>query len=119
MAILKINSNDIKNPLTITVDIADLDSDNAGRNQLGQIVRDRVAIKAKVSCTWGGLTSAQLSTLLSAVEDTSFTLEYPDPRTGSNSTGTFYVGDRSSPIYKVDGAGNITWQGLSMNFVEV
>lgn len=52
MAILQINKIDIADPQTLTWDIYDLDSeDGAGRNQQGEIFRDRVAVKRKLNCT--------------------------------------------------------------------
>lgn len=118
MALLEINGTPIKTPATLEVGVADLDNENAGRNQLGTMMRDRVAVKAKVSCHWGPLTESEMSILLGTVSATSFALTYPDPRTGTNGTGTFYVGDRSAPVYQYAN-GACLWEGLNMNFVEV
>jgi hypothetical protein len=118
-AVLQIASTDITNPQSLQVDIQDIDGESTGRNQLGQLVRDRVAVKRKVSCKWGPLTDTQISTLLSAVSAVSFSLTYPDPMTGASRTGTFYVGDRSSPAYRKNSDNTILWESLSMNFVEV
>jgi len=45
MAILQINKIDIADPMTLTWDIYDLDSEEAGRNQLGEMFRDRITVK--------------------------------------------------------------------------
>lgn len=118
-AVLEIDSTDITNPQSLQVDIQDIDGESTGRNQLGELVRDRVATKRKVSCTWGPLSGTDMSTLLSAVSAVSFSLTYPDPLTGSTRTGTFYVGDRSIPAYRQNSDDTILWESLSMNFVEV
>ena len=114
MAILKINGVAIADPQTLTWDIYDLDSeDGAGRNQMGEMMRDRVAVKRKVNCTWGPLKPEEISKLLKAMKDSFFTLEYPDAEEGGYKSGTFYVGDRSAPMYHKD-----LWEGLSANFIE-
>ena len=121
MSVLKINDVDIKDPQTMTWDIYDLDSENgAGRNQQGKMFRDRVAIKRKLTCTWGPLDSSEMSTLLSAMTSTEFSIEYPDALTGARRTMTAYVGDRSVPCYMYNpDKGKWLWQGLSANFIEV
>ena len=83
--------------------ISDLDADGTGRNQNGDMFRDRVAVKRK---------------LLQAVDDVFFSLTYPDAMTGTDRTMTCYVGDRSSPIMRPETDGKWLWGGLSMNFVE-
>jgi hypothetical protein len=120
MAILKINGKDIANPQTLTWDIYDLDSeDGAGRNQKGLMFRDRVAVKRKLNCTWGPLEPKEMSALLKAMKEEFFSLEFPDAHDGGYRTGTFYVGDRSAPLYVwSDAKQKFLWEGLSANFIE-
>ena len=88
-------------------------------------MRDRVAggskAKRKVSCTWKGLTQSEISILLSAMSAVSFSVRYPDPYTGAFRTATMYVGDRSAPIFRngADSNGEIVWESMSANFVEL
>ena len=98
--------------------ISDLDADGTGRNQNGDMFRDRVAVKRKLECSWRPLGSAEMATLLQAVDDVFFDLTYPDAMTGTDRTMTCYVGDRSSPIMRPETDGKWLWGGLSMNFVE-
>lgn len=120
MSILQINNKDIANPKTLNWDIYDLDSeDGAGRNQQGEMFRDRVAVKRKLNCTWGPLEPAEMSALLKAMDDVFFTLRYPDAHDGGYRAGTFYVGDRSTPLYVWnDQKQKFLWEGLSANFIE-
>ena len=120
MAILKINNKDIANPMTLTWDLYDLDSEEgAGRDQQGRMFRDRVAVKRKLNCTWGPLEPAEMSALLKAMDDVFFTLHYPDAHDGGYRTGTFYVGDRSTPMYMWNNEKQkFLWEGLSANFIE-
>lgn len=105
-------------PAEIKWSISDLDADGTGRNQNGDLFRDRVATKRKLECTWLPQTSENMSSLLQAVEDTFFTLSYPDALTGGTRSMVCYVGDRSTPIMRPDANGTWLWGELSMNFIE-
>lgn len=120
MAILQINKIDIADPQTLTWDIYDLDSeDGAGRNQSGEMFRDRVAVKRKLNCTWAAMTNEEISALLKAMDDVFFTMRYPDAHDGTYREGEFYVGDRSTPLYVWnDEKKKYLWEGLSANFIE-
>lgn len=115
---LKINGVDIATPKTFKVNISDLDGES-NRNAKGDLIRDRIAVKRKLECEWPPLKMSEISALLKAVQDVYFTVNYPDPMEGAFSTRTFYVGDRTAPIYWLDTvSGEYLWQGLSMNFIE-
>lgn len=112
---IKINGASLTIPKSFSVDVSDLDGESY-RNAAGELIRDRIAVKRKLSCEWGPLTQAQISAILSTVTDVFFTVTYPDPILGETS-GTFYVGDRSTPMYRnINGA--ILWEGLKMNFIQ-
>jgi len=126
MAVLIINGNSgLKVPASVQVDIQDIDGSETGRNQNGDMMRDRVAggsdAKRKISCTWKGLTNSEISDLLRAMDDVSFSLTYPDPYTGTARTATVYVGDRSAPVWRngASSSSKIIWESLSANFVEL
>ncbi|NLU24152.1 MAG: hypothetical protein GXW99_05430 [Clostridiales bacterium] len=107
-------------PETLGWSISDLDSEEgSGRNQNGDMFRDRVTVKRKLEVTWLPLSAAQMSTLLHAVDDIFFTLSYPDAYTGGMKSMTCYVGDRSVPIMRYnESSGAWLWGGVSINFVE-
>ncbi|MFQ7799526.1 MAG: hypothetical protein ACLRHW_08125 [Coprobacillus cateniformis] len=53
MDILKINGQAIQNPVALQWEESDLDSsEGTGRNQLGDMFRDRITIKRKVSVSF-------------------------------------------------------------------
>ncbi|MGL4656777.1 MAG: DUF6711 family protein [Sarcina sp.] len=112
---LKINGVTVVAPSVFQVDISDLDGDGANRNANGEMIRDRVAVKRKITLEWGALEDFQISGLLSIVSDVFFQVTYPDPMDGGMVTKTFYVGDRSAPLYNFK---MNLWSGLKMNFVE-
>lgn len=106
-----------RDPKAITFGIQDLDSSEAGRNQLGELMRDRQAVKRKLTCSWSALTDTQLNELLNAVTDQFFQLAFYDPMQRKRVTMTAYVGDRTMPLYScIDGV--YVWQSLTMNFIE-
>lgn len=113
---LKINGVAVATPKSFQVDISDVDGETS-RNAMGNMIRDRIATKRKLSCEWPALSMGEMSVLLQAVKNVFFTVEYPDPMEGTNSEKTFYVGDRSMPVYMVKD-GQIVWEGLTMNFIE-
>lgn len=120
MAILQIDKIDIADPMTLTWDIYDLDSEEgAGRNQSGLMFRDRVAVKRKLNCSWGALEPQDMSRLLKAMDGVFFTIRYPDAHDGTYREGEFYVGDRSAPLYMWNEAKQkFLWEGLTANFIE-
>lgn len=116
MEILKINGTYVPDPSELQVEIMDIDDDTT-RNANGEIIRNRIAVKRKLNCSWPSLKSSGMSTILQAVKNPFFTVEYPDPMVGGRVTKTFYVGDRQMPVYsQINGI--VRWEGLSMNFVE-
>lgn len=116
---LKLNGIPVKSPKVFQADIYDIDSENTQRNTLGEMLRDRVAVKRKLICEWAPLTMEEIAPILSAVTDVYLEVTYPDPVTGKKQeTKTFYVGDRSAPLLLVRESGEYLWEGLKMNFIE-
>lgn len=115
---LKVNGTEVTAPKTFQADVLDVDGDS-NRNANGDLVRDRIAVKRKLEMEWGPLTQDEISTLLTAVSDTSFEVTYLDPMSGSV-TKTMYVGDRTAPAYVYDSeSGEMKWKSLKMDFIEI
>jgi hypothetical protein len=110
--VLQINGVSITSPKGLQVDIMDLDG-TTNRNARGELVRDRIAVKRKLSIEWPALTDSEISVVLKSVQDVFFQCTFPDPVEGVKLTKTFYVGDRSAPMYKEG-----LWESLKMDFVE-
>ena len=65
------------------------------------------------------MTNEEISVLLKAMDDEFFTIRYPDAHDGAYREGTFYVGDRSTPLYMWNAEKQkYLWEGLSANFIE-
>lgn len=114
---LQINSTEVVDPSTYQVTISDIDADS-NRNANGELLRDRIAVKRKLSLEFGPLTQDEISTLLNAITDIFFDVTFFDPAEGSV-TKTMYVGDRTAPAYCYDStSGEMKWKSLKMDFIE-
>lgn len=114
---MTINGSAVKQPATVTYNRYDMDSEESFRGLDGTMQRDRVATKVKLECQWNGLTGPEMSQLLQSMEDVFFPINYYDPLVGGYTTKTFYVGDRSAPVYTIAG-GKIIYKSFSANFIE-
>nr|DAL36749.1 MAG TPA_asm: hypothetical protein [Caudoviricetes sp.] len=115
MAVLRINGVAVKPPKSFEVGIQDIDGET-GRNANGEMVRDRITVKRKLSCEWGAMTQEEMAQLLNSVSSLFFEVSYPDPINGP-STGTFYVGDRTAPRYTFTDKFK-PWSGAKFNLIE-
>jgi hypothetical protein len=113
---LQINGVTISTPSDLQVAVMDLSK--AERNAEGDLIIERICTKQKLEMSWKYLSQTDCATLLTAVSGVTFTVTYPDPTTGANRTGTFYVGDRSMPV--LDYQNNvIRWKDIKFNLIEV
>lgn len=112
---ISVNGVAILTPKSFEATVSDLDGES-NRNLYGELIRDRIAIKRKLTLEWPPLTQSEISTLLTAVSGVFFTVTYPDPQEGMV-TKTMYVGDRTAPAYQYIN-GEVKWSGLKMNFIE-
>lgn len=96
---IKINGKDIC-PSTFSYTRQDFDLDS-GRSITGEMVRTRICTKVKLELTWraGAMTVEEMATLLQAVDDVFFEIEYFDIHDGAMRTMMAYVGDRSATMY--------------------
>ena len=63
---LSINGVAIATPKSFEVTISDLDGES-NRNANGEMIRDRIGVKRKITLEWSPLTQREISTLLIAV----------------------------------------------------
>ncbi len=120
MALLKIYDIALPAPTVLQPGLQDLDSeDGTGRNQIGTMFRDRIAVKRKVHCEWGVLNKEEMAALLTAMSSPSFKLTYPDPQEGRLKEIEAYVGDRTPAMCSVIGENDWMWTGLSVDFIEM
>lgn len=113
---LTINGHNVPQPAEVVCQRYDLDSEDSFRSLTGEMQRDRVAVKVKLECRWNALDAQQMKQLLSEMQDVFFDITYYDPLEGKT-TKTFYVGDRSAPVYSIAG-GRLIFKSFSANFIE-
>lgn len=113
----------IPTPSALQVSLQDIDSADAGRVASGKMVRDRVcggaSAKRKLEIQWPPLKPSDASTILQAISEEFFHVQYPDPYTGSMRTSVFYAGDRIVPMYRFgNGTTDVLWENISVNLIE-
>lgn len=107
----------VTQPAEVVYGRYDLDSEDSFRALDGTMQRDRITTKVKLDCTWNALTDKQMSQLLKAMDAVFFDIYYFDPFEGHHITKTFYVGDRTAPVYSIAN-GKIIFKSFSANFIE-
>ena len=118
-AVLQIDGVTVKFPKEFSVDIETIDADSSGRNANGEMVRDIIAQKTKITLKWGALSDSEISDILQRINKPFFVVIYPDPQLGRQRSKTFYSGTPSSPSYSWnDKFQAMKWEGLSVNFIE-
>ena len=112
----------LPDPQSMSVNNYDLDSgDSTGRNQDGELLRDRVAIKEKLELTFPPMYRADYQAILSLVKDVFFQVKYYSDYYGETREATMYVGDRKVSLYYKQDQNNpsLGWtNAVSMNFIE-
>lgn len=112
---IKIDGVVMPDPTEFVVTIQDIDA-SAERNARGDLVRDKVNTKRKISMKYRMLTQTQAATILNAVDKEFFSFTYPDPVAGEN-TITAYVGDRQNTM-KLYKNGEALWSEIPLSIVE-
>ena len=112
---LYIDGVKVPTPQTYGWSIEDLDSEEGtGRNNAtGEMFRDRVSSKRKLSFTWPPLSVAETSRLLKALEPEFIEVRYLDAREGDYLTKTFYAGPQSANC-----GHRSRWLGIAANLIE-
>lgn len=118
MSVLTIGGSAVADPSEMTWTLTDISSDSSGRNAQGDMLKDRIAQKVKLSCKWAYLSQTDAAGLLGAVNASIFfSVAYPDPMQGNTVARTFYVGDRTAPLFAVqDGVPG--WQNIAFDFIQ-
>lgn len=107
-------------PTKYDVQYSDLDSSDTTRNELGELIRNRIragVVKILLEFTVDG---ARAASIMKLVEPDRVTVSYMDPYTMAKRSATMYVGDRACSMKRFlgeDSAQNVLWQ-VSFNLIE-
>ena len=125
IAIRKVNGNDVTNtivqPASMEWELEDVSDPDAGRTADGLMHKKTIRQVVALSLSWNGLRTAQARAILSlfSVGSTGgneyFTVEYLDPLSGGYSTKTFYVGNRTAPMYSAE---LDIWSNISFKIIQ-
>lgn len=106
-------------PSSLEYGLQDVSASDAGRvmDAKATMYKQRICQKRKLKLKWSGLTAADTSKILKAVNPEYFYVRFWDALDGQMETRCFYVGDRTAPLfyYWVDG---IRYESLSFDLIE-
>jgi hypothetical protein len=116
LALISINGVDLlPDPSVYDPGIQDLSK--AERNARGTMIIERIATKRKIELGWAHLTGAEYSKILKLVKPTFFNVRYFDAEENGFKTGTFYAGDRPSPMFRFQN-GVASYTDIKFNIIE-
>ena len=116
--ILQINGTWIPDPSSLQWGIQTVSDSNAGRTTDGKMHVNLITRKRKLELSWNGVDFATASEILQAVNPETFSVTYLDALTNTRQTKTFYVGDRTAPVYSYH-YGYKWYSNVSFNLIEV
>ena len=91
----------LPDPTSLKFTIYDVDSGTGtGRNQHGDLVRDRVGVKQKLTCQFPPMWRHDFQIMVTLTRDTSFNVRFYSDYNRGFVTKKMYVGDREPPAYK-------------------
>lgn len=92
------------------------------RNALGTMNLQYIANKRKYNVQWGTMTAADLYNMISLIKSSTpqFSLTILDPGvSGGSYTGQFYAGDLAYDDVKIDAYGNVTFNNIKCDLIEI
>ncbi len=120
MALIKIGSTPLPDPVEYSVSLQDIDSENTRRTETGTLKRDRVRAGVyKIQVAWK-VTKTQLKTITDAISPAQFSVTFFDPTTSTNPTKYMYSGDRTGKLILLkdpNNPGESLWE-LSTSLIE-
>ena len=105
----------IKQPTSYRWGEEDLSRADAGRTINWKMHKEKVGSIEKLELSWKGLTTAEISAILTAFDGEYFKVNFLSPKAGAFVDKYFYLGNRNAPLY------NATlglWDELSFNMIQ-
>ena len=93
----------------------DLSDSSAGRTEDGKMHKNRIGSKVALSLSWQNISTSDVSKILKAFNPEYVSVRYLDPEEGGYTTKTFYVGNRSAPLYNSKLG---LWSNVSFKIIE-
>lgn len=105
----------VRSPSVYQYDLMDVSAADSGRTEDALMHKNRIAQKVKLHLAWNNISTTDASAIINAFDDEYLEVKYLDLKAGGYITKTFYVGDRSAPMY--NNTLNI-WSNISFNLIE-
>ena len=100
MEMIVVDGVEMPCPSSFTWGLQDVSDSDAGRTLDALMHKNRIAQKRKIGLQWAGKNPSETSFILQAFNPEYVQVTYPDAMSGQNETRTFYVGDRSAPVWR-------------------
>ena len=113
--IKSVNSSEIPSPSSFQWEREDLSDSSAGRTEDGKMHKNRIGHKVAVSLSWNNVSTSVASQILKTFEPEYVSVNYLDPQVGGYTTKTFYVGNRTAPMYNSKLG---LWSNISFKIIE-
>lgn len=110
-----VDGNAVKCPSAYQWSLSDLSDSAAGRTEDTIMHKNRIGQKRKLSLEWKNLTTEECSAILKAFNPEYIKVCFLDAFDGDYMTKTFYVGDRSAPLYNSKMG---IWNNVSFSITE-
>lgn len=115
--IVSVDGVAVRPPSSYQWGLQDVSEPDAGRTEDALMHKLLITQKVKLQLAWQNITTEEASQILTAFNHEYIVVEYLDPMAGGYLTKTFYVGDRSAPMYNNTLYGGV-WSNISFNIIE-
>lgn len=110
-----VNGVAIACPSTYVYNVQDISAADSGRTEDTVMHKNKIGQCVSLELGWRNIPTATVSAILQAFQPEYITVQFLDARTGGFRTSTFYVGDRSAPMYNAKLG---LWSNVSFNIIE-
>ena len=113
--ISSVDGHQVRTPSSFQWSLQDVSDPDSGRTEDALMHKMRIAQKVKIQLAWQNISTEDASSILTAFDPEYIEVEYLDPKAGGYVSKTFYVGDRSAPMYN-----NVlgVWSNVAFNIIE-
>lgn len=113
--IQSIDGAQIHCPSSFVWKLEDVSASDAGRTEDGLMHKKRIRQVIGIELAWNSITTEIASQVLNAFDPEYISMTYLDPKEGTFVTKTFYVGNRSSPLYNATSG---LWENVNFNIIQ-
>ncbi len=113
--IQSVDGNSIPCPSSLTYQLEDVSASDAGRTEDAIMHKKRIRQVTGLQLSWNFVSTTVVSQVLNAFQPEYLSITYLDPLANGFVTKTFYVGNRSAPMYN---ASMGLWENISFNVIE-